>query len=294
VTATVTDAYNNPNPSTAAVFTVSGPNSAGPSTQQTDSSGQAQFCYTGTHAGGDTVSAFADVNSNTVKDTGEPSDTASVTFVNYARPRGATPFRVALVPAYRQCSAGSANSTHGAPLANPSCKPPTQASNFLTVGTGDANGATANMIGSVLMVVKSDSTDVRIQMSTTDVRCKTPSATTCPRTNSVAGNDYGGELRVSTGLRLTDLVNGPSPNVQGTVTDTSYSFTVPCATTLATNVGSTCSLSTTVNAITPGAIAPGNRAIWELGQVNVYDGGSTGSANAPDATLFATQGIFVP
>jgi hypothetical protein len=276
------------------VFTVSGPNSAGPSTQQTDSSGQAQFCYTGTHAGGDTVSAFADVNSNTVKDTGEPSDTASVTFVNYARPRGATPFRVALVPAYRQCSAGSANSTHGAPLANPSCKPPTQASNFLTVGTGDANGATANMIGSVLMVVKSDSTDVRIQMSTTDVRCKTPSATTCPRTNSVAGNDYGGELRVSTGLRLTDLVNGPSPNVQGTVTDTSYSFTVPCATTLATNVGSTCSLSTTVNAITPGAIAPGNRAIWELGQVNVYDGGSTGSANAPDATLFATQGIFVP
>src|SRR5205085_2510540 len=140
VTATLTDAYANPNPNVAVVFAATGQNAAGPTTATTDASGQAQFCYTGTKAGQDTISAFADLNSNAAKDSGEPADTASVTFVNYARPRGASPFRVALVPAYRQCGSAGANDTHGAPLTNPSCKPATQASNFLTVGTPDVNG----------------------------------------------------------------------------------------------------------------------------------------------------------
>jgi hypothetical protein len=133
-----------------------------------------------------------------------------------------------------------------------------------------------------------------MQMSTTDVRCKTPATTNCPKNNSAAGNDYGGELRVSTSLRLTDMVNGPAPNVQGTVTDNNYAFTVPCATTQSTSIGSTCALTTTLNALTPGAIAPGNRAAWALGQVNVYDGGTAGLATASDATVFETQGIFIP
>jgi hypothetical protein len=45
---------------------------------------------------------------------------------SYVRPRGATPFRVPLVPAYSQCT--NPNRQHGAPLAFGSCNPPQQAS----------------------------------------------------------------------------------------------------------------------------------------------------------------------
>ena len=56
----------------------------------------------------------------------------------YPRPAGATPLRVPLVTAYNQCT--SPNRVHGPPLASPSCSPPSQSSQHLTVGTPDANG----------------------------------------------------------------------------------------------------------------------------------------------------------
>ena len=68
--------------------------------------------------------------------------THRVTFSGYVRPRGATPMLVKFVPGYEPCA--TPNSTHGAPLAQPSCKPPVQSSSVLTVGTPDANGAVAN------------------------------------------------------------------------------------------------------------------------------------------------------
>ena len=36
------------------------------------------------------------------------------------------------------------------------------------------------------------------------------------------------------------------------------------------------------------------RAIWELGQVRVFDGGPDGDADTADNSLFAVQGVFVP
>ena len=71
-------------------------------------------------------------------------------------------------------------------------------------------------------------------------------------------------------------------------------MTVPCTATADTAVGATCSLSTTFNAIVPAAIVEGNRATWQFGQVQVFDGGSSGTAGASDAGLFETQGVFVP
>ena len=38
----------------------------------------------------------------------------------------------------------------------------------------------------------------------------------------------------------------------------------------------------------------GKRATWELGKVQIYDGGASGFAGGSGATLFATQGVFVP
>ena len=64
----------------------------------------------------------------------------------YPRPKGASPLRVSLVPAYAACAAP--NRTHGPPLAHPSCNPPAQTSQQLTVGTPDANGAPASSMGS--------------------------------------------------------------------------------------------------------------------------------------------------
>src|SRR4051794_25693189 len=61
----------------------------------------------------------------------------------HVRPQGATPLRASIVPAYKACAAPG-NRTHGAPLASPSCNPPVQTSNSLTVGSPDANGAAAN------------------------------------------------------------------------------------------------------------------------------------------------------
>jgi hypothetical protein len=60
-------------------------------------------------------------------------------------------------------------------------------------------------------------------------------------------------------------------------------------------VGSDCALSTTANALVPNTIQDNLRAVWQLGQVRVFDGGADadGSTTA-DNTVFAVQGVFVP
>jgi hypothetical protein len=196
----------------------------------------------------------------------------------YPRPKGATPFRVPLVPASKQCT--SPNSQHGAPLAYGSCNPPQQASDWLTLGTPDSNGQPAKSVGTALYQVIAG--DVQISIATTDVR------------NKSNLSDYPGELRADQALRITDRQNGPSQDETGTAEDTHFPITVPCAATADPTVGSTCSVSTSANAVMPGAVTAGNRAIWEIGPVQVYDGGSSGTAGAGDATLFEDQGVFVP
>jgi Bacterial Ig-like domain (group 1) len=79
VTAHATNAANNPVANITIVFSVSGANSASGSST-TNSSGDAQFCYTGAHAGNDTIHAFADNDSSGTEDSGEPSDNAAKTW----------------------------------------------------------------------------------------------------------------------------------------------------------------------------------------------------------------------
>jgi serine protease AprX len=207
----------------------------------------------------------------------------------FVRPLSASPVRAALVPAYVSCSAGSANRTHGPPLAHPSCSPPAQIPGQLTVGTPDSNGQTANFDGSVVLraVVGApgavpDEADVSFRVDATDVRRRTSLA------------DYAGELETRLGIRLTDRLNGTSATDSATVQDFAMSFAVPCTIT-ATAAGADCSASTSSDALTPGSVVQGKRAVWELAQVQVFDGGpddtaATQSGNA----LFAVQGVFVP
>ena len=197
----------------------------------------------------------------------------------YPRPRGATPFRVPLTPAFEQCT--SPNNQHGAPLAFGSCSPPNPASDFLTVGTGDSNGAPANSTGSVLYKVTGG--DVNVTASMTDVR------------EQGTLDDYTGELSVEQQVQLTDHAGGASQTEPVTVQSSPFRFGVPCAATVSATVGGTCSLTSSFNAILPGSVTAGNRAIWELGEIDVFDGGPDGqAATASGNTLFAQQGLFVP
>ena len=69
---------------------------------------------------------------------------------------------------------------------------------------------------------------------------------------------------------------------------------MPCQATASTTVGSTCSLTTTADAIAPGMVLEGKRSVWELGTVRVQDGGSDGVASTGPNTTFLRQGVFVP
>ena len=217
----------------------------------------------------------------------ETLERVTVIAAGHVRPLSASPMRVSLVPAYTACTAP--NRVHGAPLAYGSCAPPVQRSAQLTVGTSDANGESPNSIGSLQMKVlagnpatPADEADVRLLVSISDVR------------NKSGLGDYGGELQARTTLRLTDRSNGPGLDDSATLGDLSFDFVVPCAVTSSTATGSVCSVSTTADAVYPGVVDEGARAVWQLGQVTVTDGGSDGIGSTFPNGVFAVQGVFVP
>ena len=213
---------------------------------------------------------------------------------SHVRPKGATPLRASLVPSFKAC--GTPNRTHGAPLAFPSCNPPVQSSNFLTVGTPDNNGAASNSIGSILLKVKSTSPeDVIIQSSITDVRClPATSASVCSSANAADGPDYSGELQGTATIRISDHYNGPSLTEAATVIDIPFPVNATCVNTAATTIGGTCTTNTTANAVVPGSVKDTQRAVVEIGQLQINDGGADGLVSTADNTLFEVQGIFIP
>jgi Tol biopolymer transport system component len=216
----------------------------------------------------------------------------------YARPKGATKMVLRFVPAYESCT--TPNAKHGAPLAVSSCNPAVATSDFLTVGTPESNGVQANSVGLASLRAicnppgpggvppcsdPGDQGDEELQISITDVRQK----------QSLL--DYSGELEARVTLRITDRWNGLCAGCRqpGTAMDIPFSFAVPCATTASAATGSTCSVTTTANAVAPGAAREGTRSVWQLGRFELYDGGPDGDADTPSGnTLFAEQGLFVP
>ncbi len=235
------------------------------------------------------------VDGNQGDDTpGNNSDVETTTVAaatgGYPRPKGATPLRVSLVPAYRQCTAP--NRTHGPPLAFAACSPPAQASGSLTVGAGDANGRVANSIGHARFSViagdpstTADEADVHIAFHITDVR----------RSGDLL--DYTGEVEGSLNLRITDRWNNTTAGggtTAATVVDVPFPVPGNCAATTDPGIGSTCTAATTVDALVPGAVREGARAVWQMGEFLLADGGPDGQTGTAPNTNFARQGIFVP
>ena len=107
--------------------------------------------------------------------------------------------------------------------------------------------------------------------------------------------DYTGELEVRLGVRLTDKLNGTSATDSATVQDLTMRVAVPCTATGSTTTGADCSVSTTADALAGGTVVESKRAIWQLGQVQVFDGGPDDTAATTSGnSLFAVQGLFVP
>jgi hypothetical protein len=81
VTATVKDALGTPVPGVTVRFSVTGSVTASGS-RTTNSNGRARFCYTGPALPGqDLIRAYADTNKSNTQNLGEPSDTATKTWV---------------------------------------------------------------------------------------------------------------------------------------------------------------------------------------------------------------------
>ena len=207
----------------------------------------------------------------------------------FPRPKGATPTRASLVPAFDSCSAGSANRTHGGPLVNPSCAPPAQSSSVLTMGAPDANGAPANLAGFVRLkaivgntATEADEADVSLVLSLADVR------------NRPALTDYVGNVYAQTALTITDQSNAEEVPATGTTQPIPFRFTAPCVSTISGTTGSTCNVSTTADSLVPGTVIENRRAIWQLGQIEVKDLGPNTIAGDGDDTVFVRQGVFVP
>jgi len=237
---------------------------------------------------------------------------ASLATATHVRPKGATPILVSLVPAHQACSLPG-NRTHGGGLAYASCNPPIASSPNLTPGTPDANGAPANLQGSlridVCPVPGCAAPNVRLQSTIADVRCKAGVAT-CGAANAADGADYTGEVQANMTIRITDHNNDTTPTPScasqptpqqvtacktATVVDIPFPFTVQCIATGATTTqGSDCNLITSMNAVVPGSVVTNAKGVVEVGQLRVEDGGSDGTASTAGNSTFLVQGLFIP
>jgi hypothetical protein len=234
--------------------------------------------------------------------------TAASAQATHPRPKGATPTRMSLVPAYAACTAP--NRTHGPPLVFGSCNPPTQASAQATVGTPDAFGGAANSTGFLRLKYlpcqagncHPDEEDIGIDIAVNDVRC-VPTGARCGAVNASGPADYSGEMRFSFTVRLTDHDNATVPGGgldAATVADFTMDLPPPtfswaCVQSGSTFTGSACGLDTSLNALIPAASKGKKRTIWELDAVRIFDGGADGDGDTTaDNTVFARPGVFIP
>jgi WD40-like Beta Propeller Repeat len=208
----------------------------------------------------------------------------------YPRPGGATPMRVALIPAYSQCTSGLQNSNHVAPLALDSCAPPTPFSQLLTTSTTGLGSGFARLVALPgVIATPEDEADFRIEANAIDVR------------NASDGSDYTGQLLLELGTRITDKRSGFG-GVPATVADAALSFPLSCTAT-ATAAGGECSLSTTADTVLPSLVIERKRTVLSLRSLTVRDAGADGSVNEAgcplacgtgDEQTFLDQGVFAP
>jgi hypothetical protein len=238
----------------------------------------------------------------------------SVAVAAHPRPAnlGAKKLTFTMVPAFKAC--GAPNSTHGAPLGAPSCTPANaarQTSRNLTVGNifrGISNGRSSFTIEVICTngqtppcPAPGDQEDVKLTAFASDIRCKAGvRASACPNENGppagVPGNDYRGEVQGDATIRITDAFNGPPGfTTHGTVVDLPFPVKARCIGTPGnTNIGGRCSVNTSADTVVPNVVKERRKAVVQIGQIHVNDGGSDGVVDTAPNDLFAVQGIYIP
>jgi hypothetical protein len=246
----------------------------------------------------------------------------SVALATHARPGSGTPLRVALVPAYKQCT--SPNSTHVLPLPLPSCSPPVLESDILRMRTvGSASGFIKLRVFCIPPETTPPCTpgdgqeeeDIAIDTFQSDVQCASVSAANgC----GAAGADYTGGLLGTSTIRITDHSGGAATCTNNTgappcvvVTTINTDFSVPtngptdpspCVATPTGAAGSNCNFSSTINAQVPGAVKERQAGVVSVFGLKVKDLGADGAlgpgcppvCGTSDEKTFVDQGIFLP
>jgi hypothetical protein len=222
--------------------------------------------------------------------------------VNFPRVGGATPYRVPLVPAFAQCTTATQDSNHVAPLDEDSCDPAGIESSRLTLGTGGAGqGSVRFDVVNGNVGTPADEADFRVNASLGDVRCVVGGVSGCV----LAGDDYTGQVLLTTSLRLTDLANGVFQDDPATVKDFEFSTPITCVVNPLTTVGSTCTISTTADTLLPNMVKERKRNLISVRSLSIEDAGVDGSITPPagscpitcgsgDEKAVAYQGVFLP
>ena len=202
----------------------------------------------------------------------------------YPRPKGASRSRSRSCPPTRSAPRPTGHTARRWPSRR--CSSPQQESSELTVGTPDANGKTRRSRSGPCGGRSSPGIrQPRRTKPTCASRCR--SGRPPPqRSRGLHGRAYGGARDPLDGSRQRhcsrrrqqpgDHGRHPVPRAD------------PCSATASPGVGSTCSVVTTIDAIIgAGAIKEGKRAIWEMGQVTVEDGGPDGVGRVPEHAVRA-------
>lgn len=235
----------------------------------------------------------------------------------HRRPGSGTPFRVAMVPNFRQCVAP--NDIHKPPLDYAACSQPGPriTSEILTMSPrGVASGFFKAQVyctdgGSPPCnpANATDTEDVSLRLSQTDVLCAVGGVLGC----TAAGADYTGPLVMQLALRITDHANGSPagatcataqggpPCVPATVQDKTFGWQVGCAATAGAN-GAQCVNTTTMDTLVPGFVKEQQIGVVSLLSINAYDMGPDGAVGGlcpptcgtGDETPYLSESVFLP
>ena len=207
---------------------------------------------------------------------------------SYPRPKGATPMRISLVPAYNACT--SPNRTHGPPLVVRLVQP-APARLLLPDGrhartrTRRRAASTGSLRATVIAGnpgTQTDEADVLLDLDLTDVRIATDLT------------DYTGELSAQfVAAHAPTRKASPSTRHRARCSTARSPSTPPARPPPAPRAPPAPPRPAPTRCV-PGTVKEGRRAIWELGQARVFDGGADGDTATNDNTLFAVGGVFVP
>jgi hypothetical protein len=210
----------------------------------------------------------------------------------FDHPQSAASMTEPLVPAFRQtisstqCAArGGTSSTHGAPFSLTSCNPPGYLPNTQArLGPQAVGSVQVTAVPGSLSA--GDQADVAVVVNATDVRSR------------ATGTDYdpsaSADVTISPLIRLTDTHNGSTAALPATTMDFAYPIAVDCTATADPALGSACSTSTSLDAVTPGAVKEFRATVMTVSRHWLYDSGTNAIRGDGDDRQFAQQGIYMP